>query len=87
MSVIVPPEPVKFSYQRVSISPLLIRRILVRKEIQDMIDKIDRGEPITERVIKMRVPIIDGKEDWDKAETVSVEERTICPKKVNAGNH
>lgn len=54
---------------------------MVRKEIQDMIDKIDRGEPITERVTKMRVPIIDGEKDWDNAETVSVEEREIHPLK------
>jgi hypothetical protein len=59
----------------------------VRKEIQDMIDKIDRGESIIGRITKMRVPIVNGEEDWDNAETISVEEREICPKKANVGNH
>ena len=52
-----------------------------------MIDKIDRGESIIERITKMRVPVINGEEDWDNAEIVSVEEREICQKKVNVENH
>lgn len=58
----------------------------MRKEIQEMIDLIDSGEPISERVTKMRVPIINGKKDWDNVETVSVEERILC-QRVNAENH
>lgn len=56
----------------------------MRKAIQDMIDKIDSGGPISYKVIKGRVPIVDGEEDWDQMETVSIEERVICPRNAKS---
>ncbi len=59
----------------------------MRKEIQEMIDKIDRGEHMPYKVIKGRVPITNGEEDWDQAEFTSTEERVLCPETANAKNH
>lgn len=47
--------------------------------IKEMIDDIESGKPIKVRVTKMRVPIKDGKEDWDNAEKISVKEEEIKP--------
>ena len=40
-------------------------------------DDIESGKPIKIRRTKMRVPIKDGKEDWDNAEKISVTEEEI----------
>jgi len=49
----------------------------VHPDIQEMIDKIDRGEKLEVKVTKLKVPIVNGKEDWDNAKTISTERRTV----------
>ena len=52
-----------------------MKRKNVRPEIQEELDKIDRGEKLGMKITKMRVPLKDGEEDWDNAEVISVEEK------------
>ena len=59
----------------------------MRKEIQEIVDKIEYGEPVIYKIIKGRVPIVDGEKDWDNMETLSVEERVLCPKTNYVKNH
>lgn len=47
--------------------------------IQELLDDIESGKPIKYKRTRMRVPIKDGKEDWDNAEKISETEEEIKP--------
>ena len=49
----------------------------MRPEIQEMLDDIKTGKPLKIKRTKMRVPIKNGKEDWEKAEKTSKKEEKI----------
>jgi len=44
--------------------------------IKELLDEIESGKLKIKRT-KMRVPIVDGKEDWDNAEKISEKEEEI----------
>jgi len=49
----------------------------MRPEIKEMLDDIKAGKPLKIKRTKMRVPIKDGKEDWDNAEKISEKEEEL----------
>ncbi len=49
----------------------------IKKEVDD----IKAGRPLKFKRTTMRVPIKDGKEDWDNAEIISVKEEETIPEK------
>ena len=45
--------------------------------IQELLDDIESGKPVKIKRTKMRVPIKNGKEDWDNAEKISEKEEEL----------
>jgi len=57
-----------------------VKREDCMSEIKKTLKDIEDGKPLKVKCTKMRVPIKNGKEDWDNAEKVS-EHHEILPKK------
>jgi hypothetical protein len=43
----------------------------IRPEMKELLEDIESGKPVKFKRTKVRVPIKNGKEDWDNAEKIS----------------